>query len=151
MNWKQAGYLHDEHNVKGFEGEYHFLSNFWFCQVSYNGLIFDSSEAAYQAAKCLDPKQRKSFVTLSAWESKYLGKKVKLRADWDSVKLGVMEDILRIKFSDPELVKMLIATGDKYLEETNWWWDRYWGVCKQIGENHLGKLLMKIRTELKTA
>lgn len=32
--------------------------------------------------------------------------------------------------------------------EENSWRDTYWGVCKGVGENHLGKILMKIRDEL---
>jgi predicted NAD-dependent protein-ADP-ribosyltransferase YbiA (DUF1768 family) len=34
------------------------------------------------------------------------------------------------------------------LIEGNWWGDTYWGVCNGVGENHLGKLLMKIRDYL---
>lgn len=32
-----------------------------------------------------------------------------------------------------------------------WWQDVFCGVCKktEVGENHLGKLLMKIREEIK--
>lgn len=39
----------------------------------------------------------------------------------------------------------LIATGEKYIEETNWWGDIYWGVCNGKGENNLGKILMNVR------
>jgi predicted NAD-dependent protein-ADP-ribosyltransferase YbiA (DUF1768 family) len=43
---------------------------------------------------------------------------------------------------------MLKATGDEELVEGNWWNDTFWGVCNGVGENNLGKLLMKIRAEL---
>lgn len=54
------------------------------------------------------------------------------------------------KALNPELYQKLQNTGNKYLEETNYWEDTYWGVHKTeakeegVGENNLGKLLMKI-------
>jgi predicted NAD-dependent protein-ADP-ribosyltransferase YbiA (DUF1768 family) len=44
---------------------------------------------------------------------------------------------------------MLIDTGDQELIEGNWWGDVIWGVCNGKGENHLGKILMEVRKELK--
>jgi predicted NAD-dependent protein-ADP-ribosyltransferase YbiA (DUF1768 family) len=32
--------------------------------------------------------------------------------------------------------------------ENNTWNDTYWGVCNNVGENHLGKLLTEIKEEL---
>ena len=43
---------------------------------------------------------------------------------------------------------MLIQTGDSVLIEGNTWGDRVWGVCNGVGENRLGRILMKIRSEL---
>jgi predicted NAD-dependent protein-ADP-ribosyltransferase YbiA (DUF1768 family) len=59
-----------------------------------------------------------------------------------------METLLRQKFAHPELRAKLKETNDAELVEGNWWGDRFWGVCRGEGENHLGKLLMKIRAEL---
>lgn len=60
-----------------------------------------------------------------------------------------MEDIVRDKFTRNEDLKaMLLATGDEGLIEGNWWGDTFWGECKGQGENHLGRILMKIRREL---
>lgn len=72
-----------------------------------------------------------------------------LRKNWDIIKLQVMEDLLRIKFSDPSFKKLLLATENEVLQEGNWWKDYFWGVDKTTGygQNHLGKLLMKIRNE----
>ena len=44
---------------------------------------------------------------------------------------------------------MLLDTGDKFIEETNWWKDQFWGVYNGVGENNLGKILMRIREEIK--
>lgn len=59
-----------------------------------------------------------------------------------------MEDLLIQKFKIPELVKALLDTGTAELIEGNWWGDKFWGVCRGQGKNHLGKLLMKIRVAL---
>ena len=63
------------------------------------------------------------------------------------IKLKVMEELLRIKFSDGKLSSMLIDTGDVELIEFNDWGDRFYGVCRGVGRNELGKILMKIREE----
>ena len=47
------------------------------------------------------------------------------------------------------LREMLLETGDKYIEETNYWKDTYWGVCDGIGENNLGKIIMATREYFK--
>lgn len=73
--------------------------------------------------------------------------------NWDNIKLGVMEDVLRIKFQIPELKMLLLETGDLHIQEGNTWNDTYWGVDLKTGEgqNNLGMLLMKIRKELSDA
>ena len=80
--------------------------------------------------------------------AKKLGRKATIRPDWEKIKLPIMEYLLRQKFGDKTLKALLIGTGDAELVEGNMWGDTYWGVCKGKGENHLGKLLMKIREEL---
>jgi ribA/ribD-fused uncharacterized protein len=85
----------------------------------------------------------------TAGHAKRAGRKLKLRKDWDEIKLTVMEEVLKMKFlGNQKLAQKLIDTGDAVLIEGNWWNDTYWGVCNDKGENHLGQLLMKIRKEL---
>ena len=57
--------------------------------------------------------------------------------------------LLRSKFSDPELAEALLATGDAELVEGNTWGDPFWGVYKGKGENMLGRLLMEVRGEIR--
>lgn len=75
---------------------------------------------------------------------------MKLRADWNNVRVDIMRELLRIKFYDNHFQyrQKLIDTGDMYLEEGDKHHDIFWGVCDGIGENNLGKLLMEIREEL---
>ena len=58
-----------------------------------------------------------------------------------------MENLLWQKFENPVLRKMLDATKPRELIEGNVWKDSFWGVYNGKGENHLGKLLMLIRSE----
>jgi len=138
-------------SINDFRGEYAFLSNFCPCEIVYEGMKFQSTEAAYQAAKTVDIKEREKFIYLGPGEAKRLGRSVKLRPDWEKIKLSVMENLLRQKFSDKKLQERLFATGNEMLIEGNWWNDTYWGVCRGKGENHLGKLLMKIRSEIRAS
>lgn len=139
--------------IDDFRGPYRFLSNFQSCVVYYEGLRYPTTEHAYQAAKTLDMTLRAQFASLATpREAKRLGRTVKLREGWDSMKLGVMRELLRQKFSDlnPALRDALKATGEELLVEGNTWGDRYWGICGGVGDNHLGRILMEIRSEMKT-
>lgn len=139
-------------HIYGFFKEHKFLSNFEVCEVEYEGIIYPSSEAAYQAAKVLeDEDKRMEFTRYNPSEARKKGQAIKLREDWKEVRDEIMETILIDKFTRHlNLRDKLLATGDKYLEETNWWGDRYWGVFMGQGENNLGKILMKIRENLTT-
>lgn len=137
--------------IDDFRFEYRWLSNFHISPVEYEGIIYPSSEHAYHAAKNNDPdwkvicstESRPSFI-------KKLGSKVELRPDWNSIRVSVMRTILRSKFQDPELRKKLIDTGESELIEGNSWGDIFWGVDSRTGGglNHMGKLLMEIRSEI---
>ena len=135
--------------IKGFEGKYRFLSNFYPVEIEFEGHKYQSSEAAYQASKSDNEDVKKTFTTKNAREAKRLGQSIKVREDWDQEKLNVMYRILRVKFSCEPLRSMLLDTEDSYIEETNYWHDTFWGVYNGKGENHLGRLLMVVRDELK--
>ncbi len=85
-------------------------------------------------------------------DAKRLGRHVELRPDWEDVKIAIMEEIVRTKFTQNEDLKaMLLATGDLVLEEGNAWGDTFWGVDAKTreGQNHLGRILMRVREELR--
>lgn len=58
-----------------------------------------------------------------------------------------MRTLVREKFRNPLLRAMLLATEDVELVEGNSWNDTFWGVCKGVGLNWLGQILMKVRDE----
>jgi len=126
------------------------LSNFSPAPVDYDDTTYPTVEHAYQAAKTLDMAQREKILNAKtpAMAKRY-GKKVTLREDWDQIKMQVMRDLLDQKFACMTAeAEMLKETGTTPLVEGNWWGDEFWGVCKGVGENHLGKILMEIRDYL---
>lgn len=136
--------------ISWFSGPYRFLSNFYTTPVVYRNLEYPSAEHAYQAAKCRNPLDRSAFAkNITAGEAKRLGRSIPLRKDWEKVKLLVMEDVLRSKFEHPKMRNLLLSTGTAELIEGNNWGDIYWGTVNGKGENHLGRLLMKIRASLR--
>ena len=135
--------------ITKFRKEYFFLSNFYPCIVTYKGITYTTSEAAYQAQKTLDISEKREFSKFDPKTAKEKGQTVDKRADWDDIKLEEMYYICKTKFiQNPELGKLLLETNDEELIEGNDWDDTFWGVCNGVGENHLGKTLMKIRDEL---
>ena len=136
--------------ISSFTGEYRWLSNFWPAETEFEGVVYPTSEHAYVAAKTLDPQSRLEISKIStATRVKRMGRMIVLRPNWDEIKLDVMRQIVRSKFtSDSKLIAMLVATGNEELVEGNYWGDTYWGVCRGQGSNHLGILLMHLRSEL---
>lgn len=135
--------------IDRFFGKYRFLSNFWPCQILMEGIIYPSIENAYQAAKTLDRDLRTQFVDISPGEAKKLGRKLQLRKDWEKYKIPAMELFVFQKFRNPKLKGFLLDTDNKELIEGNTWGDKFWGVCDGVGENHLGKILMKVRDRIR--
>lgn len=137
--------------IKGFKGEYQYLSNFAEYPIRYEGIVYGSSEAAFQAQKCCTEYEKLRFTGIRAGQSKRVGRRVNLRPDWEDVKVAIMKDIVTQKFIQwPQLAKKLINTGNAELIEYNNWGDKFWGVTAHGGENHLGIILMEIRDDLRS-
>jgi ribA/ribD-fused uncharacterized protein len=148
--------LDTEDRVCFYEQDFYVLSNFSSFTLYWDGLRFDTSEAAYHYEKfphrpdirvCIKnaPSAHEAFKIAEAWKSDR-------RADWDTAKVRIMYGILHAKAAQHEYVKRkLLATGDRELVE-NSWRDDYWGWGpNRDGKNMLGKLWMEIRAELRAA
>lgn len=142
--------------ITKFEGKYSFLSNFYACQTSYKGIKYPTSEHAYQAAKTLNPKHQLAIKEKDTPDdAKLAGRRVELRSDWEDIKDDVMYEIVKEKFKNKRLASRLLATGEEQLVEGNYWHDNHFGSCycekclQLPKENILGKILMKVRDELK--
>jgi len=161
--------------IDNFSGEYSFLSNFYKRAIPYKNKWFPTSEHAYQSEKTenifyiiqltvqeeinkfytilnneLTPGQAKRMYSI-----KNLNKLGILKKFWFDTNLKVMENINYIKFTYfLDLKEKLLQTDDSILIEGNYWGDKFYGMIKNEkgkweGENHLGKILMKIREKIR--
>lgn len=148
---KERDYIiHDDDNIKGFFGDYRFLSNFHMAPVYFESIEYPSTEHAYQAAKTTNIQIRKEFLNLTCGEAKRKGQVVEMRENWDVIKYDIMFMVVFDKFyRHADLREKLLNTDLKYLEETNHWGDKYYGVCDGEGLNVLGKILMDVRKILR--
>lgn len=133
--------------------EFYCLDNFSSFKVEYEGYLYSSSEEAYQAAKFIGSAPeiieqiKNSHSAHEAQKIAYTNKD-KVRKDWDDIKLLVMERILRAKLEqNPYVLKKLLETENYMIVEDSPK-DNYWGWGEnRDGENHLGKIWMKLRDE----
>lgn len=142
--------------ITEFRGDYFFLSNFYMCSVSFDNVIYPSSEHAYMACKTDNKAIRQKLLFLkTAREARNYGQIIPLRHNWDEVKYSYMKCVLQDKFTrNPHLGKKLLETGDRQLVEGGTWHDLFYGICncekhQGEGKNALGQILMEIRDELK--
>lgn len=158
----------------GYLSNFNVLKN----KIHYLGYDYISVEAGYMAQKCDDVAWKQYCSTISpSWngnaqgEMKKAAYNVELTKDFSDKRLKIMLDLLRLKFrNNPYLANKLVATYPKMIMEGNTWNDKYWGatISKRnssnnveleklykeftqyfyVGQNYLGRLLMKVRDEL---
>ena len=135
--------------------EFYCLDNFSAFQIEYDGIKYPCAEIAYQTQGFIhtDPVIADQIMHApSAYEAKKIAHRhiQKRRADWDLVKIQIMEDILRAKLSQHAYVKKkLLETGNYMIVEDSPT-DSFWGCgSDRNGQNHMGKLWMKLRDELR--
>ncbi len=160
--------------IRQFRGEYFFLSNMYPVPDSKlqtpDGIAVGSSEQVYMATRFLDlcdriavASVRGAAIDTRSYKDGMAAKSLahsmiaegRLHYSEPHERLALMEIALQLKFNPvthPDLVHRLVSTGSAQLIEGNTWGDTFWGVDRQTGEgdNNLGKLLMKIRGELRT-
>lgn len=140
--------------INSFFGEHRFLSNFWPCEIEWQGHKYASVEHAFQAAKASNEYGRQMVQNApNPAEAKKIGGRIPRKANWEKQKVNVMSLLVRQKFQGGthgknELQRQLLLTGHAELIEGNTWGDTFWGVCGGTGENHLGKILMQVRKEI---
>lgn len=144
--------------INYFDGKFDFLSNFYPSMITDGEIWFPTVEHYYQAAKAKNKEDYKAIAAApTPGKAKKLGREAEIRADWEEVKDDIMLEALRQKFNHKPLKEKLLATGEERLEEGNYWHDNIWGKCycvecqNTVGQNKLGKMLMKIREEIKSS
>lgn len=138
------------YSVNDHYGEF---SNFALFPIKLKGKIWKTTEHYFQAQK-FDNKAHQEQIRKASTPMKaaQLGRsrKVSILKNWDNRKDNVMYEALKAKFTQhSELKKLLLETEEKILiehtENDNYWGDGGDGK----GKNKLGKLLMRLREELK--
>lgn len=144
------------------------FSNFYNCEMTYNGKLFHSSEQLFMYLKALhfEDYEIADEILYNAFtpkEAKNLGRKVSNfnNEEWENVRESIMMEALRCKFDcNPELKKLLLRHKDQIFVEASPY-DKIWGVGlteydsrildeeKWEGLNLLGKCLNKIVSEIK--
>lgn len=144
---KDAGALLERVDpITSFSGSYGFLSNFHKRPFRMHGVVFRTSEHAYQAWKVLlDDDREKVIQADTPGKAKKIANNCLRRPEWEAIKVSVMMAVLMQKFQDDALAKKLVETGQRQLVEGNTWGDTFWGVCNGKGKNTLGVLLMAVR------
>lgn len=145
--------------IDRFVGRWGFLSNFHLSPLAYEGIVYRTGEHAFNAGKTLSPVLRRRIArTRTPKAAKKLGRRLDLRPGWDNIaRYDVMWDVLWAKFAHkPGRAAALLSTGDALLIEGNTWHDNHWGCCvcprekcAAPGQNHLGRMLMELRDELR--
>ena len=147
-----------------FKDNYNFLSNFYILENPILGIgmtWFYSVENAYLAEKiiyCLNlPYEKRKemvqqFKNFTSGQAKSAGKRLSQRPDfdrtlWQENSIQLMTTLVQYKFRiNPDLMTRLKAIEGEIVEDNNWG-DTFWGRCYGVGENHLGRILMKVRDE----
>lgn len=136
--------------------EYNVFGNFFPVKLLIDGKVWPTVEHYFQAMKFPTNVEYQEEIRSAKTpaKAKSLGRKdSNVREDWETHRLTVMETALREKFSDrhPELKAKLLETGNILLRDASPQ-DNFWGIGrKKLGQNNLGKILMKIRKELQDA
>lgn len=135
--------------IHEFRDENRWLSNFAECEIVVKGLTYPSVENAYMSMKSTDNDWKELCTKITPGQAKTKSKNIVIRDNWDDIKIMVMSFCLTQKFNQEPFKSKLIATGNQNIQEGNRWGDKFWGVdlkeSPNVGENHLGRLIMNIR------
>lgn len=132
--------------------DYFWLSNFSPHGVELDGTWWPTVEHYFQAQKFHNDAYREQIrLARTPKDAKALGRtrSVALREDWEAVKEEIMFVACLKKFqTHPELAERLKQTGNEILIE-NAPNDYFWGAGRAgTGQNKLGQILMRVRSDL---
>ena len=136
--------------------EFFCLDNFSSFGFVYNDTYYQTVEHAYQSLRFhnVAPDIENEIIgCYSAYDAQRIAHEHidRQSVSWDEDKVAIMEGLLRAKLSQhPYVKKKLLETADYLICEDSPK-DSFWGIGKdRNGQNHLGKLWMKLREEIKT-
>ena len=129
---------------------YYFLNNCYTSTIVYKNLIYSNLQSAYEAQKEPNSMYRLKYTAIDGYAAIKLSKTI---TNVKQVSIKTFYDLLKIKFSSLDMKQKLLLTDDKDILYLNQYHDNYFGSCtcekcNNKGKNLLGKLLVKLRTEL---
>lgn len=130
-------------------GPFSFMSNFYHSPIKINSKIYSTVEHFFQASKATtDTDHTKIRKAKGPHAAKNLGRHIKLRRDWETIKYSIMVKALIAKFTQHEyLRKKLLNTGNALIYEDSPY-DKEWGWYNGNGKNLLGKALVDVRKRI---
>ena len=137
-----------------YEREFYCFSNFSSFAVEWKGRVWPTSEHAYQAAHFFETAPELAEQIYSAKSAHEAYKLAKTNADkaplnWEEIKIGIMEDIVRHKLEQNSYVRHKLEQTDNKLIVEDSPKDSFWGWGEnREGRNELGKIWMKLRQEI---
>lgn len=145
----------NDDNIAGFFlGGWYVFDNFAPFQIEWRGKLYPTAEHAYQAAHFIETNPDLAEQIRQTVSPREASDVANLNSDqddpaWKDKRLVVMEELIRNKIEQHAYVKqMLLKSGDKDIVEMNDD-DAYWGWGHDHnGENHLGQIWMKLRSEI---
>ncbi|BAZ42522.1 hypothetical protein NIES4101_84910 [Calothrix sp. NIES-4101] len=134
------------------------FSNFSPHGIEMEGFFWATVEHYYQAQKFVGSVDEYIIPSIHAAKTPEiaaaLGRNCDrcLRPDWDIVKISVMQKAVLQKFlSHADIRAVLLTTEEEILIEDSPC-DYFWGCgASRQGENHLGQILMNVRTQLRNS
>ena len=132
------------------------LDNFSSFGLIMDGKFFPTSEHAFQYLKFVDTNKELAEQireTLSPYDARRIAhenKKYRL-SNWSDLKYNKMKEVLELKVEqNPKVKEQLLHTPDLIIAECCVDEDTDWGIDNNNqGNNHLGKIWMNIREDLK--
>ncbi len=136
--------------ITRFVGQYAFLNPTWITRVFYQGEIWTSAEAAFQATKTDDSEiKKKIFYAQTVQQVKKIGETITVTDEWINKQINIMKEITYAKFSQNKVLCNLLLQTEKekivYHDSEN---NTFWGVYNNFGYNHLGLILEQVRDQL---
>lgn len=122
--------------------------------VFYNDRWYPSAENAFQASRFSSPRMKSKISRMGPASAAYTGAVSRYSAPDDGPDaIRMMYKIMLSKFKEPAMREKLLATGTRPIEIRNARHDNLWGSCacwkcRHGGENRLGIILEKLRSDL---
>ena len=158
--WLAENIMQDDY-IGFYEREFSVFSNFSSFKVLFRGVLYSTSEHAYQATRFIKtaPKiyeeicnayspndaQKIAWANQEQQDPKFNGYK---DGEGGEV-IELMEEIIRAKMEQNPYVKQKLLQTENYVIVEDSPVDSFWGIGgDRKGRNELGKLWMKLRSEL---